>query len=144
MVGSLTHQNQIACYPFTVRRSRTRRFIGLIGGIPKWRLLGSGQMSAAVEPCCRNEFSCCAFPSEALPESSRTACHQGACPVTSLITTTTRAMTKRICTNAPATWNENPRSQKIRRMTAIVQSIVAIRSHAKEFLDLIDPKITVE
>src|SRR5580704_13041028 len=45
-------------------------------------------------------------------------------PVTSLIITTITAITKRMWIKPPATWNENPRSHKINKITAAVQSIV--------------------
>jgi hypothetical protein len=51
-------------------------------------------------------------------ESSQTAR-----PVTSLIITTITAITSIMWINPPATWNENPRSQRMNKITAIVQSI---------------------
>jgi hypothetical protein len=48
---------------------------------------------------------------------------QTARPVTSLIITTITAITSIMWINPPATWNENPRSQRMNKITAIVQSI---------------------
>jgi hypothetical protein len=48
---------------------------------------------------------------------------QTARPVTSLIITTITAITNIMWINPPATWNENPRSQRMNKITAIVQSI---------------------
>jgi hypothetical protein len=57
-------------------------------------------------------------------------------PETSLITTTMTTITKIRWIKAPPKWNENPRSQSINKITAIVQSIfrLYILSH-----DLIKP-----
>ena len=59
------------------------------------------------------------------PNAGRGAGAYTARPVTSLIIITITAITKIMWIKPPATWNENPRSHKMSKITAIVQSMIS-------------------
>jgi hypothetical protein len=63
-------------------------------------------------------------------------------PVTSLTITTITTITKTIWIRPPPTWNENPRSHNISRMTAIVQSIALTLLFETRFVQAIYSDVT--